>query len=296
MSRPAQGAAWPTATTRLVALLGWPARHSLSPQMHNAAFAEHALDVVYLALPTPPEALAGVVEALGVSGALGANVTVPHKQHVVAACDHLTDEARLIGAVNTLSWTVDGLLGDNTDAAGLRDALTADVAVAAGDRFVLLGTGGAARAAAVAIGRLQGRVTVAGRRRGAADGLAELATAAGASEVGVVDVTETAALASAVSAARVVMNATPLGMAGERLPEPFHRLAAGQVAYDLVYEPSQTPFLTDAAAAGAGAHHGLGMLVGQAGASYAVWTGQPAPLATMSAVATAALVERSRHR
>jgi shikimate dehydrogenase len=94
-----------------------------------------------------------------------------------------------------------------------------------------------------------------------------------------------------VTKARLLVNATPLGMEGERLPEPFHQLTPGQVAYDLVYTPPETPFLLDAHAAGVETHHGLGMLVGQAAASYRRWTGQQAPVATMSAAALAAIAD-----
>src|SRR5690606_36536468 len=118
MTRPPLGAPWPTAATRPVVLLCWPARHSLSPVIHNAAFREHDLDLVYLVAPTPPERLLEVVDTLGTIGVIGANVTVPHKRAVLERCDALTDEAELIGAVNTLSWTSDGLVGDNTDATG----------------------------------------------------------------------------------------------------------------------------------------------------------------------------------
>ncbi len=295
MSRPPAGAPWPTAATRLVVLLGWPARHSLSPQLHNAAFAEHGLDLVYLAAPTPPGSVAGVVTALGELGVVGANVTVPHKEVVVDSCAHLTEEAELIGAVNTLAWTTDGVLGENTDASGLKAALTAEVAVADGDRYVVLGTGGAARAAVVAIGRLGGELTVVGRRRHAAEELAGLGGRAGAVRVAAVDVADDAAVTEAVGGARIVMNATPLGMDGERLPEPFHHLTAGQVAYDLVYDPPLTPFLASARQAGVPGHHGLGMLVAQAAVSYRMWTGIEAPMGVLSAVAAAALSERARH-
>jgi shikimate dehydrogenase len=93
-------------------------------------------------------------------------------------------------------------------------------------------------------------------------------------------------------AARVVLNATPLGMGHERLPEPLMALRDDQVAYDLVYEPSVTPFLREAARAGAEAHHGLGMLVGQAAASYRRWTGRDAPVEVMVRAAEAALAAR----
>lgn len=281
---------WPTAHTRPVALLGWPVRHSLSPVMHNAAFREQRLDLVYLAFPTPSGQLAEVVRMLGVVGAVGANVTVPHKVAVIDTCDVLTDEARLVGAVNTLAWTTEGLLGDNTDATGLADAMAADDAAAADDEVVLLGTGGAARAAAVATGRLRCRLTVVGRRAEQAAELAEVAARAGAAASVALHLDDQAAVGGAVESARTVVNATPLGMDGEQLPPPFTTLTADQVAYDLVYTPPETPFLQAAKARGAEAHHGLGMLVGQAAASYRRWTGQDAPVATMSAAAVAALV------
>lgn len=285
MSRPPAGAPWPRAATGLVALLGWPVGHSLSPTMHNAAFAEQQLDLVYLALAVAPDDLVRVVEALGAMGAVGANVTVPHKRAVVACCDHLTDEAALIGAVNTLAWTTDGLVGDNTDAAGLRAALRDEVDLTPGDRAVVLGTGGAARATMVALARLGLDVTVVGRRAEAATELAALAGTAGAAGARGVGLAEAPALHAALADARLVVNATPLGLAGEALPAPFHALRAGQVAYDLIYHPPTTPFLAAARAAGAEGHHGLGMLVAQAGAAYRRWTGQAAPLATMSAAA-----------
>lgn len=293
MSRPPDGAAWPTAATRPLGVLGWPARHSLSPVIHNAALREQGLDLVYLAFPVAPDHLAEVVRALGAVGAIGMNVTVPHKQAVLRLCDRLTEEARLVGAVNTLAWTADGLLGDNTDAVGLRDAMTAEVAVGAHDELLVLGTGGAARAAAVAAGRLGVGCTIVGRRPEAAAELAQLARRAGARAGEGIDLADEDAVGACVERARVVVNATPLGMGGEPLPSRFHELHPGQAAYDLIYDPPDTPFLQAATAAGASAHHGLGMLVAQAAASYRRWTGREAPVATMSAAALRALSHRA---
>jgi shikimate dehydrogenase len=289
--RPPTGVPWPTASTRPVVLLGWPARHSLSPVLHNAAFAEHGLDLVYLAAPVPPERLLTTVEVLGTIGAVGANVTVPHKVAVREACDRLTDEAELVGAVNTLVWRSDGLLGDNTDAVGLAEAVVADGAAERGEPWTVLGTGGAARSVAVAAGRLGCPLAVVGRRVDAAAELAELARRAGSPTAAAVDLEDGAATRRAVGAARTVLNATPLGMQGEPLPDPFQTLRPGQHAYDLVYG-RRTPFLAAARTAGAGAHPGLGMLVGQAAASYERWTGQRAPSDVMSAAAAAALTAR----
>lgn len=272
--------AWPTAATRPVVLLGWPARHSASPVMHNAAFRAYGLDLVYLAAPTPPEALSGVVAALGTIGAVGANVTVPHKRAVMDLCDRISDEAALVGAVNTLVWDDEGLLGDNTDALGLADDLAARVDPAPGTRWLLVGTGGAAMAAAVAIGRFGGELVVAGRRSDAAVEVADLARRLGACETEVVPTQDAHALARACGDARVVVNATTLGMAGEELPEPLHRLRSDQVAYDLVYG-HETPFVSAARDRGAAAFDGLGMLLGQATRSFERWTGRPAPREVM---------------
>lgn len=278
---------WPAATTRLVALLGWPVDHSLSPEMHNAAFRELGLDLVYVALPVRPDALPAAVTGLAAVGAVGANVTVPHKQAVVHLCDQLTDEAQLVGAVNTLSWTADGLVGHNTDALGLARAL-ADLGVAADAPAVILGTGGAARAAVVALARDGRPVTVVGRRVEAADELAGLAQEAGSARA-VSAHRDDEELAEVVGHAHLVVNATPLGMRGERLPEPFHHLRSGQVAYDLVYARAQTPFLADARAADAEAHGGISMLVAQAELAFETWTGTTAPAGRMSAAAVGAL-------
>jgi shikimate dehydrogenase len=271
-------------------LLGDPVVHSLSPVMHNAAFREQRRDLVYLALRVDAADLLGVVAALGAVGAVGANVTVPHKLGVVAACDHLTDEAELTGAVNTLVWTTDGLLGDNTDAVGLADAVVADAAAVPGEPWVVLGTGGSARAVVVAAGRVGCPVTIVGRRVDAAEELADLARRAGAPSAAALHLDD-GEVSRAVAEARTVLNATPLGMADEALPGPFAALRPGQDAYDLVYG-RPTPFLTAARAAGAGAHDGLGMLIGQAAVAYQRWTGQDPPVGTMSAAAAAALAHR----
>ena len=283
---PARASMWPTARTRLLAVLGWPVTHSLSPVMHNAALREQGLDLVYLALPTPPEELATVVGALGAAEAVGANVTVPHKEAVVPLCDRLTDEAELVGAVNTLSWVGEELVGHNTDAVGLQAALE-DVGVGA-VAAVMLGTGGAARAAAVALGRLGCTVTVVGRRVDAAADVADLVEVAGGAGRAL-DLADEVAVRGAIDDAALVMNATSLGLDREPLPAPFMALKTGQIAYDLVYQPADTPFLVAAGEVGASPHHGLGMLIAQAAAAYEGWTGRPAPTMTMSAAALAAL-------
>lgn len=265
-----------SARTRLVCLLGHPVGHSVSPQIHAAAFAAAGVDAAYLAFAVEPQALDTAVAGLRAVGFLGANVTVPHKQAVLALADDRTAEAIAVGAANTLHWAGDRLVADNTDATGLQSVLERDIGLAPGSPVVLFGAGGAARAAAVALGRLGARVEVVARREEAAAEVADLAGRMGA-EVGRVD--EPA----------LVVNATPLGLHGESLPARFSDLTAGQTALDLVYGPADTPFLAAARRGGAQAHDGLAMLVAQAARSFERWTGVAAPVEQMEAAARAAL-------
>ncbi|MGH8884290.1 MAG: shikimate dehydrogenase [Egibacteraceae bacterium] len=282
----------PVASTDLVCLLGHPVAHSVSPQIHNAAFAAAGVDAVYVAFDVAPAAVAAAVAGLRALGALGANVTVPHKRAVWEQADGRTPEAELIGAANTLFWRTDfrtpdlrtqglrgggDLIADNTDARGLQAVLEADVHLEAGDPVLLFGAGGAARAAAVALGRIGARVRVEARRAEAARVVADLAASCGASR------------ATADEPPRCVINATPLGLHGEPLPDHLMALGPGQVALDLVYGPVDTPFLAAARARGAAAFDGLGMLVAQAGLAFTRWTGLAPPIKVMRAAAASAL-------
>jgi shikimate dehydrogenase len=267
-----------TARTGLVCLLGNPVSHSISPQLHTAAFAACGLDAVYVACAVTD--VPAAVRGLGALGALGANVTVPHKRAVWELVERRTEEAQRIGAANTLFRDGEQWVADNTDALGLQHVLTADVGLERGDAVVLFGAGGAARAAAVALGRLGADVRVEARRADQAALTQRLASEAGA---GTLD---------ASARPRLVINATPLGLHGELLPERFCALGADQLALDLVYGREPTPFVRAARAAGAGAWDGLGMLVAQAGTAFERWTGVAAPLAVMEAVARAHLRDR----
>ncbi|MEX0953459.1 MAG: hypothetical protein WDZ26_06480, partial [Nitriliruptoraceae bacterium] len=228
--------------------------------------------------------------ALAACDVVGANVTVPHKSAVLACCDTLTEDARVVGAVNTLTFDDAGVHGDNTDVAGILDDWARSLDGRTLQRVVVFGTGGAARAAVVAGARRGARVDVVGRRTEAAEALARLAVTCGA---------PTAAghglegsehdMLGAIGSADVVVNATPLGMANDVLPDPFQHLTAGQVAHDLVYVPRHTPFLQAAAARGADTLGGIGMLVGQAARSLERWTGCTAPVEVMRAAADVAL-------
>ena len=273
--------------THLTGVIGWPVTLSLSPAIHNAAFAGLGMDWVYVPLPVAPGNLRAATDGLLGLGLLGANVTMPHKTESADLADDLSDEARRLRAVNTFVVANDRLHGHNTDAPGFDRFLRRDVGFDPRDRSALVfGAGGAARAVAFALaGAGVGELSVAVRD---ADRATELLEAVEGTTLRpkVVDFDD----ASGVSA-DLVVNATPLGADGHTAP-PLPPLAPGVVVIDLLYRPSVTPLQAAARAAGAEAHGGLGLLLQQAALSFELWTGTPAPLEVMSAAAVAALTER----
>ena len=273
--------------THLTGVIGWPVTLSLSPAIHNAAFAGLGMDWVYVPLPVAPGNLRAATDGLLGLGLLGANVTMPHKTESADLADDLSDEARRLRAVNTFVVAGDRLHGHNTDAPGFDRFLRRDVGFDPRDRSALVfGAGGAARAVAFALaGAGVGELSVAVRDVGRASELLE-AVEGTTLRPKVVDFDD----ASGVSA-DLVVNATPLGADGHTAP-PLPPLAPGVVVIDLLYRPSVTPLQAAARAAGAEAHGGLGLLLQQAALSFELWTGTPAPLEVMSAAAVAALTER----
>lgn len=271
---------WPTAATRLFVVFGDPIHHSLSPTIHNAAFRADGLDCVYLAWFTPKELFTRTIEVCVAAGVAGANVTVPHKQAAFARCDTLSDDAQLIGAVNTLVFVDGQVHGDNTDVGGFGDDLDTFHHTYDNTPVVVFGTGGAARAVVVALGRRHAEVIVVGRRHHAAEELAQLALTAGAANATACHVDD-ADVATHVQRATVIVNASSLGLRGEKLPDAFNCLTPNQLAYDLIYAPEITPFLASAAHARATHQNGLAMLVNQAARAYTLFTGRAAPIDTM---------------
>jgi shikimate dehydrogenase len=268
--------------SRVVGVIGDPVGHSLSPALHNAAFAACGLDWVYVALPVPRGRGGAAVVAARDLGLAGFNVTMPHKADVAAACHQLTPDAAALASVNTVVIRPDGTaLGATTDGEGFLAALAGDGIGVAGRRVLVLGAGGAARAVVLALGRAGAAVTVAARRMEMARAAAALAP--GARALGLADA------AGSAEAADVVINATPLGMGGEHPPLDPGRLGARHTVVDLIYHPAETPLLAAARVAGARTQNGLPMLVHQAALSFRLWTGVEAPVEVMRAAAEAAL-------
>lgn len=273
------------AETQVVTLLGHPVEHSKSPRIHNTAFRAQGVNAVYVTTPVRPDDLRAAVEGLRALQFWGANVTVPHKEAVCPLLDTISERAQAVGAVNTIvrDSRVEGpdrLHGDNTDVEGFLSPLEGVGAPIEGAPMLVFGAGGAARA--VTYGLLDRytpeRLTLVARRPEQAERLAADLSAYDAQDA--LCVTTFAEAGPAVRSSRVLVNATPLGMAPNTDGTPWpdtDDFGDDQVAYDLVYAPEETRFLRDAATAGATPIGGLDMLVEQAAAAYAQWTGREMP-------------------
>lgn len=267
-------------TNGFVCILGWPLDFTLSPAVHSAAFRRVGLDWSYFSCPVPPELLGEAVAGLRALGAVGANVTIPHKEKVTVHLDDLSGHARTIGAVNTIQRLGDRLIGHNTDIDGFKEFVRGDAGIdVKGSAVTVLGAGGAARAVVTALAELgASTITIVARRPDAAAPLNELSGRTDSRVVGW-DGAE-----AATADAAVVVNTTPLGD-----PVPRARWSTDQIAVDLNYGPKVSAFMTAARASGAEAWGGVGMLVRQAAASFRIWTGQDPPLEVMSASAIHAI-------
>jgi shikimate dehydrogenase len=267
-------------------LLGQPVAHSLSPALHNAAFAAAGLDAHYEAREVSPADLPTAVALLRAADCLGANVTAPHKQAMLALVDELSDEARALGAVNTVINRSGRLIATNTDAAGLaRWIQLAGIPVSNEDALVI-GAGGASRAAVWALADLGARsIVVVNRTAARAEELVNtLKPRLTLVELRWGDLSEAAAPAHIQT--RVVVNATSLGHHGAAPAVHPSWYSPHSVAIELAYNPPETPFMVAARGAGARAENGLGMLVHQAALAFERWTGQAPPMGAYEAAIT----------
>lgn len=282
----------------LVGLIGYPLGHTISPAFQQAAFDHYSLPVKYHAWPTHPDLLQEKVNSLRCAEYLGSNVTVPHKERVAGLVDRLDAAAEAIGAVNTIVRENDGLAGYNTDAYGFVTSLK-EVGQfhPRGKRALLLGAGGAARAAVFALAEEGVRsLVIANRTLKRAEALAG-SLGSGIREIAAVPLSGPS-LERAVRDADLIVNSTSVGMQGgdARSVSPLRAdlIPASSLVYDMVYNPARTPLLEEAAEAGANCLGGLPMLVYQGAGSFERWTGLDAPVQVMFEAAEEAL-ERMRH-
>jgi shikimate dehydrogenase len=251
---------------------GWPVAHSRSPAMHNAALAACGLGHWrYLRLPLPPELFEEAVRALPAAGFRGVNVTIPHKEAALALADAATAATREIGAANTLAFEDGAILADNTDAPALLACLRAAGWEPAGRRALVLGAGGAARAAVWALVGSGAEVAVWNRTAERARGLA--------SELG-------ATAVQRPEQAEIVVNCTAVGLSDpeatfKTLPLRADDWGAGSCVVDMVYRDGGTRLLEAARTRGADVIDGLEILIAQGAASFERWTGKAAPRQAM---------------
>ncbi|NIB98761.1 shikimate dehydrogenase [Halobacterium sp. R2-5] len=262
-------------------LVGNPVEHSLSPPMHEAAYDDLGLDARYVTFEPDRGDIEAAVEGADALGVAGLNVTIPFKQAVLDVVEP-DDLAARIGAVNTIDFSGDTITGHNTDTEGVRRSFAHhDVPLAERDA-VVVGAGGAGRAASFALADADADVSIANRTVSTAESLAaDVGPAASAHSLD--------ALPELLADADVLVNATSVGMEEDVSPVPADALHADLAVLDAVYAPLETRLLRDADAAGATTIDGAWMLLFQGVAAFELWTGRDAPVDAMNDALRASL-------
>lgn len=264
-------------TTQVFGILGDPIKHSLSPVMQNAAFAAIGMDAVYVPFHVTPDALADAIRGLRAQAVRGVNVTIPHKETVCPFLDQIDADAELIGAVNTIVLRDGQLIGYNTDGIGLVNSLKADLGIELRDRcVVVLGAGGAARAAIVALAQQGVRtLAIANRNVNRAKKLVERYREHFPTVNFSAVTLDKAALHTVVSEADLIVNSTAIGLSGESFNVlPWDFVKSSCAIYDMVYAAGETPLVKVAKHHGFLVCDGLGMLIAQGEAAFKLWTHQ----------------------
>ncbi len=270
--------------TKLLALIGDPVGHSLSPAMHNASFAADGLDFVYVALKVVADELPAAVRGAAALGIRGFNVTMPHKRAMIPLMDELDEGAGISGAVNTVVIEGQKLRGFNTDGPGLVEACWEAGIELGGQGVVLLGAGGAAASIAAALCDAGvGQLRIFNRNPEHADALAKKLRAAGKGTG--IESQSTAALDRDTVGAAVVVNATPLGMKdSDPLPIPPEYLEDAAAVVDAVYRPgAETPLVRQARGRGLPVVTGQRMLLYQGVLAQRLWTDREPNIRAMDA-------------
>lgn len=267
--------ALPTATTKLVAVIGDPVRHSLSPVMFNAAFRSLDMDWLYVALPVKLGSSRAAIDGIRALNIVGLSVTTPHKEAVAAAVDQLSPVAMKLGAVNCVRRNGEVLIGENTDGKGFVESVRSGLGIELeSSNVVVVGAGGAARAVILALAEAGATVAVVNRTKDKAEKIVNEMAMGNISTSGF----------ESISDAHLVVQATPLGMHNDdSLPFDPNLIGEGQTLVDLIYHPQRTPIAAAAAAHGAQVANGVGMLLYQAGEQFRIWTGAEPPLHIMAA-------------
>lgn len=280
-------------STKLTGIIGYPIEHSVSPQMHNAAYEKLGINYCYLPISTRPSDLEKVLEGIRMLGFAGINVTVPHKEAVVPHLDEVTKIARLIGAVNVVLNQEGRLVGYNTDGPGFIDSLKEDAGFdVAGKNVVILGAGGGAKAVAMMLAQDKVKTMVISDVIYEKSGklceyinshfdIAPYACPVNSNE-----------LKKSIENCDLLVNTTPVGMHPKVNDCPIsedYQLSKKTIVYDLVYNPLETKLLKLAASKGAKAISGIGMLVRQGALAFSLFTENEPPVKVMKEAALKAL-------
>ena len=280
------------------AVIGHPLGHSISPALYEAAFNAARYDGVYEKWDTPEDALEGRVNALRGDDYLGANVTIPHKEAIVPLLDGRSEVAQKAGAVNTIVHENGKLIGHNTDVGGFARSLRQDAQFdAKGKATMLLGSGGAARAVALALIDAGASViyVVARQPRKIDRMVVDLKPLTSTGTTITWAYWGDGSYLRSLAQADLLVNCTPLGMAGSesngKSPIDASLIQSKTTVFDLVYNPAETPLVKAAKSREAKAYSGVGMLVYQAAESFKLWTGQDADTTAMFDAAKSALAD-----
>lgn len=275
--------------TRLTGIIGYPIEHTLSPAMQNAAFAEAGLNWIYVPFSVDPDHLAAAVNGAKALNFAGLNVTMPHKKEVIKYLDELSAPARIAGAVNTIQFDGDRLVGHNTDGQGFIDSLKHDAGFSPREKNALLiGAGGAARSVAVSLAMSGIRqLAVINRTADKALKLQESIKDNFPDCIVKVLSPDDEKIVSLQSESQLIVNTTSIGMlTNPGLPLGMERIGPSHLVYDVIYFPAETEFLREAKKRGAETLNGARMLLYQGATAWQIWTGRPAPIAEMAVALT----------
>ncbi len=267
--------------TRICAIIGDPVEHSLSPIMHNAAFEELGLNLVYITFEVNSRNLKRAILGARSLGILGLNITMPHKNAAIKYLDELDAVAKAINAVNTVVNQQGTLIGYNTDGAGVIRALKENHVYPLDKKLVLLGAGGAAKAIAYQVSQEVKELVILNRTLDKAKKLTEMLKNSGIKIKN--QILSSNVLKKELSTADILINATSVGMSPNinRSPVPSEYLRSDLDVMDIIYNPIKTKLLEDAKIVGAKIVTGIDMLIYQGAVAFEIWTSCPAPIDVM---------------
>lgn len=281
-----------TAKAKILGIFGYPIIHTISPAMHNAVIKALGLDMIYMPFEIKPSNLRDAVNGIKGFGMLGINITIPHKEAVMKLLDDISEEARLIGAVNTIVNKDGRLIGYNTDGYGYVASIKEDCKFNPKDKIIIiLGAGGAARAVLAALAKSGAKkIIIANRTLSRADNLIKTFKRKFPNTKFEAIGLEEDILRTYFQDINLLVNTTSVGMEKNEILEiPLEALPKTAIVSDIVYNPLQTLLLKKADKLGLAAYGGLSMLIHQGAKSFKLWTGIDAPVNVMRKAALKAL-------